>query len=130
MKVEFQNSEELKASKVEMARERRAYSDITPIASHKTQQNQGKQLQVSFEPNNSASNVEDHKVGFQKDQIVSGIDNNLNLNVEEKDEGLYKKVKRLSLNQKDQDVIGATVPRICGVIQAFYMCCSCHMQIG
>lgn len=35
-------------------------------------------------------------------------------------------LKRLSLNQKDQDVIGATLPRICGVIQAFYICCACQ----
>lgn len=35
-------------------------------------------------------------------------------------------LKRLSLNQKDQDVIGATLPRICGVVQAFYICCTCQ----
>ncbi|KAL3881107.1 hypothetical protein ACJMK2_027568 [Sinanodonta woodiana] len=39
-------------------------------------------------------------------------------------EGLLKKVKRLSLESTAQDVIGAIVPRICGVIQAFYMCCA------
>lgn len=35
-------------------------------------------------------------------------------------------LKRMSLD--DQDVIGATLPRICGVVQAFYITCSCHKQ--
>ncbi|XP_033741126.1 E3 ubiquitin-protein ligase HACE1-like [Pecten maximus] len=37
-------------------------------------------------------------------------------------------LKRLSLEQADQDVVGVTLPRICGVVQAFYMCCSCQIQ--
>ena len=35
-------------------------------------------------------------------------------------------LKHMSL--EDQDVIGATLPRICGVVQAFYITCSCHTQ--
>ena len=37
-------------------------------------------------------------------------------------------LKHMSL--EDQDVIGATLPRICGVVQAFYITCSCHSQSG
>ncbi|KAL5009519.1 hypothetical protein ScPMuIL_011824 [Solemya velum] len=131
LKVEFQNSEVLKASKVEAARERRAFSDITPISGHKELQVQGKQLQVSFDNTSASSNsVGDQTGSVLKAEMLSGMETDLQIGPEEKDEGLYKKVKRLSMNQKDQDIIGATVPRICGVIQAFYMCCSCHMQIG
>ncbi|OWF50952.1 E3 ubiquitin-protein ligase HACE1-like [Mizuhopecten yessoensis] len=39
-------------------------------------------------------------------------------------------LKRLSLEQADQDVVGVTLPRICGVVQAFYTCCSCQVQQG
>jgi len=35
-------------------------------------------------------------------------------------------LKHMSLD--DQDVIGATLPRICGVVQAFYITCACHTQ--
>ena len=45
-------------------------------------------------------------------------------------ENILKKVKRLSLDCKNQDVIGAIMPRLCGVIHAFYIVCSCQSQPG
>ena len=39
------------------------------------------------------------------------------------EQGKEQLLKRLSV---DQDVIGAVLPRICGVVQAFYICCSCQ----
>ena len=45
-------------------------------------------------------------------------------------ENLLKKVKRLSLECKDQDVIGVIMPRLCGVIHAFYIVCSCQSTPG
>lgn len=38
-------------------------------------------------------------------------------------------LRRLSLERANQDVVGVTLPRICGVVQAFYMCCSCHIGV-
>jgi hypothetical protein len=35
-------------------------------------------------------------------------------------------LKHMSLD--GQDVIGPTLPRICGVVQAFYITCACHTQ--
>lgn len=37
-------------------------------------------------------------------------------------------IQKLRIDPDDQDIIGATVPRICAVIQAFYM--SCASQSG
>lgn len=33
-----------------------------------------------------------------------------------------------SMSLDDQDVISVTLPRICGVVQAFYITCSCHTR--
>ena len=47
-------------------------------------------------------------------------------NISPTKENILKKVKRLSLECKNQDIIGVIMPRLCGVIQSFYIVCSCQ----
>ena len=50
------------------------------------------------------------------------------LDVEELSGGLDigKDVRQLDV--KDNDIIGATAPRVSACIQAFYLCCACQIQ--
>jgi len=65
-----------------------------------------------------------------KGEVTLSSDNQAADNVVKKDTTLSKKeeqmLKRFSLDNQDQDVVGVTLPRICGVVQAFYLCCSCQ----
>lgn len=39
-------------------------------------------------------------------------------------------LEKLSLDDREQDIVGAIAPRICAVIQAFYICCAGQSQQG